>query len=76
MSILLETTFGDLTIDLDTVGSPALSKNILKLVKARYYTNSLIYNVVPGRYCQMGGEKYSRASIVFVCELWVLNLLI
>ena len=56
MSILLETTFGDMIIDLDIEGSPALSKNILKLAKARYYTNTLIYNVVPGRYCQMGGE--------------------
>ena len=55
MSILLETTFGDLVIDLDVDGSPALSKNILKLAKARYYTNTLVYNVVPGRYCQMGG---------------------
>ena len=56
MSVLLETTFGDLVIDLDVDGSPALSKNILKLAKARYYTNTLIYNVVPGKYCQMGGE--------------------
>ena len=56
MSVLLETTFGDLVIDLDVDGSPALSKNVLKLAKARYYTNTLIYNVVPGRYCQMGGE--------------------
>ncbi len=56
MSILLETTFGDLVIDLDVDGSPALCKNVLKLAKARYYTNTLVYNVVPGKYCQMGGE--------------------
>jgi len=59
MSILLETAFGDLVIDLDIVGSPELSKSILKLSKARYYTNTLIYNVVPGRYCQMGGKFVS-----------------
>lgn len=57
MSILLETTFGDLVIDLDIDGSPALCKNVLKLAKARYYTNTLIYNVVPGKYCQMGGKS-------------------
>ncbi|KAL7540606.1 hypothetical protein ACHAXR_010247 [Thalassiosira sp. AJA248-18] len=57
MSILLETTFGDLVLDLDVEGSPALCKNILKLTKARYYTNTLIYNVVPGKYCQMGDPK-------------------
>ena len=52
MSILLETTFGDIVLDLDVDGSPALCKNILKLAKARYYTNTLIYNVVPGKYCE------------------------
>ena len=56
MSILLETTFGDVVIDLDVDGSPSLCRNVLKLTKARFYTNTLIYNVVPGRYCQMGGE--------------------
>mmetsp|Transcript_13048 Transcript_13048/g.31756 ORF Transcript_13048/g.31756 Transcript_13048/m.31756 type:complete len:668 (-) Transcript_13048:203-2206(-) len=54
MSILLETTLGDIVIDLDVDGSPALCKNILKLTKARYYTNTLIYNIVPGKYGQMG----------------------
>ena len=54
MSILLETTFGDLVLDLDIKGSPSLCKNVLKLAKARYYTNTLIYNVVPGKYCQTG----------------------
>eukprot|EP00970_Alexandrium_tamarense_P010113 scaffold2040_cov196-Alexandrium_tamarense.AAC.5 len=57
MSILLETTFGDIVLDLDVEGSPALSRNILKLTKARYYTNTLIYNVVPGRFCQMGDPR-------------------
>lgn len=67
MSILLETTFGDLVIDLDVDGSPALSKNILKLAKARYYTNTLVYNVVPGRYCQMGGVfNYRMIGIAII----------
>ncbi|KAL3778332.1 hypothetical protein ACHAW5_010228 [Stephanodiscus triporus] len=57
MSILLETTFGDMVLDLDVDGSPALSKNVLKLVKARYYTNTLVYNVVPGKYCQVGDPR-------------------
>ena len=63
MSILLETTFGDLVVDLDVDGSPALCKNVLKLAKARYYTNTLIYNVVPGKYCQMGG-KFLRKDVI------------
>jgi len=57
MSIQLETTFGDIVIDLDISGSPALCKNILKLCKARYYTNTLIYNIVPGKYCQLGDPR-------------------
>lgn len=70
MSILLETTFGDLIIDLDVDGSPALCKNILKLVKARYYTNTLIYNVVPGKYCQMGGEFFHTVGFVVSNKRW------
>ncbi len=57
MSILLETSLGDLTIDLDVTNSPKLCHNILKLAKARYYTNTLIYNVQQGRFCQMGDPR-------------------
>ena len=57
MALLLETTFGDLVIDLDVEGSPALCRNILKLAKARYYTSSLIYNVQPHRFCQAGDPR-------------------
>eukprot|EP00536_Pseudo-nitzschia_multiseries_P011326 jgi/Psemu1/166600/gw1.379.41.1 len=54
MALLLETTIGDLVIDLDVDGSPALCKNVLKLAKARYYTGNLVYNVQPNRFCQLG----------------------
>ena len=54
MALLLETTIGDLVIDLDVDGSPALCKNVLKLAKARYYTGNLIYNIQPDRFCQLG----------------------
>jgi peptidyl-prolyl cis-trans isomerase-like 4 len=54
MALLLETTLGDLVIDLDLEGSPELCKNILKLAKARYYTSTLIYNVHANRFCQLG----------------------
>ncbi len=48
MALLLETTLGDLTIDLDLDGSPRLCENILKLAKARYYTQCLFYYVGKG----------------------------
>jgi peptidyl-prolyl cis-trans isomerase-like 4 len=57
MALLLETTLGDLVIDLDVEGSPALCKNVLKLAKARYYTSTLIYNVQPKRFCQLGDPR-------------------
>lgn len=54
MALLLETSLGDITIDLDVDGSPTLCFNILKLAKARYFTSSLVYNIQPGRFCQLG----------------------
>ena len=57
MSILLETTIGDLVIDLDVDGSPALCKNILKLTKARYFTQNLVYNIHPNRFFQLGDPR-------------------
>ena len=66
MSLLLETTLGDLTIDLDVGGSPHLVRNVVKLAKCRYYTQSLVYNVRPGRLCQFGdprGDGTGGASV-------------
>jgi len=57
MALLLETTLGDLVIDLDIEGSPELCKNVLKLTKARYYTSNLIYNVQINRFCQLGDPQ-------------------
>ena len=72
MSVLLETTVGDLVIDLDIDGSPALSCNFLKLVKARYYTGVLIYNVQENRFCQLGGtiRCYFAKSIGCAYLFW------
>ena len=66
MSVLLETTVGDIVIDLDIDNSPHLCSNLLKLAKARYYSNTLIYNVHHGRFCQLGdprGDGKGGASI-------------
>lgn len=54
MALLVETVWGDLVIDLDIEGSPILARNILKLAKARFYTKTLVYRVVPNRFCQAG----------------------
>ncbi len=44
-------------IDLDIEGSPEICKNVLKLAKARYFTSTLIYNVQPNRFCQLGDPQ-------------------
>ncbi len=57
MSLLLETSLGDITIDLDISNSPNLCRNIIKLAKAKYYSQTLIYNVQHGRFCQLGDPR-------------------
>jgi len=73
MALLLETTIGDLVIDLDVDGSPTLCKNVLKLAKARYYTSNLVYNVQPNRFCQLGdpcGDGTGGACIYGVLDAY------
>lgn len=45
MSVLLETTVGDIVIDLYTKYAPNTSMNFLKLCKVKYYNFSPIYNL-------------------------------
>eukprot|EP00523_Entomoneis_sp_CCMP467_P005358 CAMPEP_0168764106 /NCGR_PEP_ID=MMETSP0724-20121128/24706_1 /TAXON_ID=265536 /ORGANISM="Amphiprora sp., Strain CCMP467" /LENGTH=54 /DNA_ID=CAMNT_0008813327 /DNA_START=124 /DNA_END=284 /DNA_ORIENTATION=+ len=54
MSVLLETSVGDLVLDLDLEGSPVLCRNFLKLVHARYYTKSMLHHIVPNRFAALG----------------------
>ena len=62
MALLLETNLGDLVIDLDVEGSPEICKNVLKLAKARYYTSTLVYNIQPNRFCQLGDSQGDGAG--------------
>jgi len=61
MALLLETTLGDLVIDLDVEGSPTLCQNILELAQVRYYTQTLIYNIQANRFCQLG-DPYGNGT--------------
>ncbi|KAG4426893.1 Peptidyl-prolyl cis-trans isomerase cyp6, partial [Cadophora sp. M221] len=45
MSVLLETSAGDIVIDLLTDYSPKLCENFLKLCKIKYYNFSPIHSV-------------------------------
>ncbi|EME46523.1 hypothetical protein DOTSEDRAFT_169172 [Dothistroma septosporum NZE10] len=54
MSVLLETSAGDITIDLAVDDAPKCCTNFLKLCKVKYYNYSPIYNVQPNFSFQTG----------------------
>ncbi|KAK4626461.1 Peptidyl-prolyl cis-trans isomerase-like 4 [Fulvia fulva] len=54
MSVLLETSVGDITIDLAVDDAPQCCENFLKLCKVKYYNYSPIYNVQPNFSFQTG----------------------
>ena len=54
MSVLLETSLGDLVVDLYTKVCPRASQNLLKLCKVKYYNNTLVYDVQKDFIAQCG----------------------
>ena len=54
MSVLVETSKGDIVIDLFTDLCPTACKNFLKLCKTKYYNFSLFHNVQEGSLVQTG----------------------
>ncbi|KAJ1814839.1 Peptidyl-prolyl cis-trans isomerase-like 4 [Coemansia sp. RSA 2598] len=57
MSVLIETSIGDLVIDLYTEEAPLTTKNFLKLCKLKYYNFSRIHRVEPNYIAQMGDPQ-------------------
>jgi peptidyl-prolyl cis-trans isomerase-like 4 len=45
MAVLIETSLGDFVVDLSVELAPKTCLNILKLCKAKYYNNALIFDV-------------------------------
>ena len=54
MSVLLETSLGDLVIDLYVSDCPRAAQNFLKLCKLKYYNNCLFYDVQKDYIVQTG----------------------
>ncbi|KAK9908808.1 hypothetical protein WJX75_003169 [Coccomyxa subellipsoidea] len=54
MAVLLETSKGDIVIDLYSEECPLASRNFLKLCKIKYYNNVLIHNVQQNFIAQSG----------------------
>ena len=45
MSVLFETTIGDLVMDLEVDKCPIASENFIKVCKTKFYTNALFVDV-------------------------------
>lgn len=54
MAVLLETSVGDIVIDLFTDDCPITAKNFLKLCKIKYYNGCLFFNLQPNFIIQSG----------------------
>jgi len=67
--VLLQTSKGEITIELDDVKAPASAANFVEYVKAGHYDNTVFHRVIPGFMIQGGGfepgmrQKSTRAPI-------------
>jgi len=53
--VLLETTNGQIEIELDPVKAPISTKNFLEYVDSGFYNNTIFHRVIPGFMIQGGG---------------------
>lgn len=53
--VLLETTMGDITIELDTKNAPISSENFLAYVDEGYFVDTIFHRVIPDFMVQGGG---------------------
>jgi len=67
--VLIKTTQGDITIELDPAKAPITVKNILGYVEDEFYDGLIFHRVIPGFMVQTGGltadmnQKKGKASI-------------
>ena len=53
--VLLDTSFGQIEIELDPAKAPISSKNFLDYVDSGFYNNTIFHRVIPGFMAQGGG---------------------
>src|SRR5476651_2275811 len=53
--VLLDTTNGQIEIELDPVKAPKSTENFLKYVDSGFYNNTIFHRVIPGFMIQGGG---------------------
>ena len=67
--VLMKTSMGDITLELDAAKAPISVKNFLMYVKDGHYENTIFHRVIPGFMIQGGGfmkdmsEKAAKAPI-------------
>lgn len=60
--VLLETTNGQIEIELDPVKAPISTKNFLEYVDSGFYNNTIFHRVIPGFMVQGGGFTQQMAQ--------------
>lgn len=70
MSVLLETSLGDIVIDLFWEKAPLASKNFIKLCKIKYYNGALFYDVQKSYLTRIMHEKKEPTSINKYYSSW------
>jgi cyclophilin family peptidyl-prolyl cis-trans isomerase len=72
--VLLRTSLGDITLEMDPSTAPEHVRNFLKLVQTGWYNGTEFHRVVPGFVIQ-GGFGYTRQSgKTHAADRWVHNL--
>lgn len=62
MSVVIETTLGDITVDLFLVDRPRACLNFLKLCKMKYYNFNLFHTISRGFIAQTGDPTGTRTG--------------
>ncbi len=69
VKVELQTTLGNVVIELDTVNAPISSENFIQYVKDGFYNGTIFHRVIPGFMAQGGGftedfvQKSTRENI-------------
>lgn len=53
--VLIDTSFGEITIELDALNAPTTVKNFLQYVKSKHYDKTIFHRVIDGFMIQGGG---------------------
>ena len=68
-SVILHTSLGDITLELDHENTPVTAENFLSYVKSGYYNDTIFHRVIEGFMIQGGGftkgmkQKSTQAPI-------------